>query len=180
MWHDIKTNFRGKALEEFLTYSQLHIINKDNTMTFQSSRGSINIDLTIGNNHMLAAIKDWEILEEESCSDHNIIKYNLKFKPGKEHKYNFQKPRFVLKENQHADFHKKFRRHILKNFQVGNNSGNISEIDERLTQTLRSQEDVGIFIDRIYNTVRTTCTETFKHHTSLKCIQRGNQSLRGR
>jgi len=25
-WHDIKTKSRGKALEEFLTYNQLHII----------------------------------------------------------------------------------------------------------------------------------------------------------
>ena len=25
-WHDIKTNPRGKALEEFLTYKQLHIM----------------------------------------------------------------------------------------------------------------------------------------------------------
>jgi hypothetical protein len=28
---------------------------------------------------MLAAIKDWEISEEESCSDHNNIKFNLSF-----------------------------------------------------------------------------------------------------
>ena len=74
-WHDIKTNPRGKALEEFLTYNQLHIINEDSARaTFQSNRGSSNIDLTITNNHMLAAIKDWELLEEESCLDHNIIK----------------------------------------------------------------------------------------------------------
>ena len=112
-------------------------------------------------------------LEEESCSDHNIIKYNLKFNPDKTHKYNSQGPRFIIKENQHADFHKNFRRQILKNFQVGNNGGNISEIDERLAERLTSQEDVGIFIDRIDYTVRTTCTETFKHHISLKNYTKG-------
>jgi hypothetical protein len=67
-WHDIKTNPRGKALEEFLTYNQLHILNEESTRTtFQSNRGSSNIDLTTANNHMLAAIKDWKIMEEKAA-----------------------------------------------------------------------------------------------------------------
>jgi len=71
-WHDIKNNLRWKALEEFLSYNQLHIISEDSARTtFQSSRRSSNIDLTIANNNMLAAIKDWELLEEQNCSDHN-------------------------------------------------------------------------------------------------------------
>jgi hypothetical protein len=78
--------------------STVHIINKGSAMTtFQSSRGSNNIDLTIANNHMLAAIEDWVILDEESCSDHNLIKYNLNFNPDRTHEYNFQGPRFIIK-----------------------------------------------------------------------------------
>jgi hypothetical protein len=134
-WHDIKNNPSGKALEEFLTYNQLHILNEESTSTtFQSNRGSSNIDLIIANNHMLAAIKDWKILEEESCSDHNIIKYNLNFNPGKEH--NPQGPRYIIKGTQHADFHKNFRQQLLKNFQIGNNGEITSEIDERLAEGL--------------------------------------------
>ena len=69
---------------------------------------------------MLADIEDWEILEEQSCSDHNIIKYNLNFNLAKAHEYNFQGFRFIIKEHQHADYHKNLRRQILKNFKVGN------------------------------------------------------------
>ena len=70
-WHDIQTNPRGKTLEEFLTYNQLHIINEDSARTsFQTSRGSSNIDLTFANKHTVAVIEYWEILEEERCSDH--------------------------------------------------------------------------------------------------------------
>jgi len=29
------------------------------------------------NNQLLKALKDWEINEEESCSDHNIIKFSF-------------------------------------------------------------------------------------------------------
>jgi len=46
-------------------------------ITFQSRRGSSNIDLTVINNRLLQNFHDWEIIEDESCSDHNIIKCNL-------------------------------------------------------------------------------------------------------
>jgi len=109
--------------------------------TVQSSRGSSIIDLTIANNHILAAIKNWKILKEGICSDHNIIECNLKFNPNKEHKCNSQKPRFIMKEDQHADFQKNFRRRLLKKSEIENNVGHISEIDEGLDDMLTSQEN---------------------------------------
>jgi hypothetical protein len=46
-------------MEEFFASYQLHIINEDSPRkTFQSSRGSSSIDLTIVNNHMLPEIKN--------------------------------------------------------------------------------------------------------------------------
>ena len=99
-WHDVLTNFRDKLLEEFFANNQLHIINEDSSRTtFQSSRGSNNIDLTIVNNHMLDAIKDWEISEEESCSDHNIIKFNINFACNTAQIYNYLGARYVIKEH---------------------------------------------------------------------------------
>ena len=50
-----------------------------------------------------------------------------------------------------ADFQQNFRRQLLKNFETGNDGGNISEIDERLAEKLTSQQDVGPFVDRIEN-----------------------------
>ena len=77
-WYDVTTNHRGKLLQEFLARNQLHIINEESTRTtFQSSRGTSNIDITITNNQMLADINDWQILEVESASDHNIINFTL-------------------------------------------------------------------------------------------------------
>ena len=73
MWHDKLTKGRGKKLEEFLISEQLFIKNeKSEIKTFQSSRGSSNIHLTISNK-LLKEIQDWKISEEESCSDHKII-----------------------------------------------------------------------------------------------------------
>ena len=173
-WHDIQTNSRGKALEEFLNYHQLHIINEDSARTtFQSSRGSSNIDLTVTNNHMLADIQYWKIMEEECCSDHNIIKYSLNFNLHKAHEYKFQGLRFMIKEQQHAEYHKNLRQQIIKNFQVGNDGGNIAEVDERLGERLTSQEDEREFIERMDSTLRTTCTETSKYQTSPRNYTKG-------
>jgi len=42
-------------------------MNEESEMnTFQSSRGSSNIDLTINNNKLLKEVQEWKISEEES------------------------------------------------------------------------------------------------------------------
>jgi len=43
--------------------------------TFRNSRGDGNVDLTIISNQLLRTVVEWEISEEESYSDHSIIKY---------------------------------------------------------------------------------------------------------
>ena len=45
--------------------------------TFQSRRGRSNIDLTIVKNRLLKNFNDWEISEDESCSDRTIIKLQI-------------------------------------------------------------------------------------------------------
>jgi hypothetical protein len=56
---------------------------------------------------MQAAMKDWEISEEESCSDHNIVKFNLNFAHDKAKIYNFLGTRYIINEQQHTEFNKK-------------------------------------------------------------------------
>ena len=77
-WYDVITNKRGRALEESLISRQLYTAKEESCYkTFQSGRGASNIDLTILNNQAIEIISDWTIHDHESCSDHNIIKYEL-------------------------------------------------------------------------------------------------------
>ena len=40
-WHDVKTNSRGRKMEEYLASKQLHIIDEESdSFTFHNSRGS--------------------------------------------------------------------------------------------------------------------------------------------
>jgi len=77
-WHDVKTNPRGRKMEQYLASKQLHIINEESDwFTFSNTRESSNIDLTIANNNLIAAVSGWEISAEESLSDHNYLKYKI-------------------------------------------------------------------------------------------------------
>ena len=77
-WHEVLTNKRDKALEEFLISRQLYTANEESCYkTFQSGRGANNIDLTILNNQAIEIMNNWTIHDHESCSDHNILKYEL-------------------------------------------------------------------------------------------------------
>jgi len=75
-WHDFKTNKRGKTMEEFIVSKNLYIMNEESgRTTFHNARGKSNIDLTIVNTQILQAVTNWEIYEEDSSSDHSIIKF---------------------------------------------------------------------------------------------------------
>ena len=66
-WHDVLTNKRGKALQEYLISRQLYIANEERCYrTFQSGRGASNIDLTIANNQTIVSINYWSIHEKKA------------------------------------------------------------------------------------------------------------------
>ena len=53
----------------------LYIMNEESEYTnFRSRRGTSNIDLTVISDQLPRKVVDWEISEQESCSDHSIIR----------------------------------------------------------------------------------------------------------
>ena len=117
-WHDVTTNARERLLEEFLASNWLHIINEESPRTtFHSSRGQRNIDLTITDSKMLAAIENWRIAVEESASDHNIT-FHITIEKDEEKITNPPGFRFVIKEKQRPVFYEKFYSTISKKFHI--------------------------------------------------------------
>jgi hypothetical protein len=75
-WHDVTTNRRGRILDEFLISNRLHIVNEDSGYTtFESTRGTSNIDLTVADSTMVKLIHAWQCNEQESFSDHMYITF---------------------------------------------------------------------------------------------------------
>jgi hypothetical protein len=64
-WHDELTNGRSKKPEEFVI-SKLIIKDEENELkTFQSSRGSSNIHLTISNNKLLKTFRSGKSVKKK-------------------------------------------------------------------------------------------------------------------
>jgi hypothetical protein len=66
--------------------------------TFQSRRGTSKIDLTVTSNHLLRAAVEWEISEQESCSDHSIIRYAIGQGKGHRIESDLQDVRYIVKK----------------------------------------------------------------------------------
>jgi len=56
-WHDVTTNRRDRMLEEFLISNRLHNVNEDSGLsTFESTRCTSNVDLTVADSTMAKLI----------------------------------------------------------------------------------------------------------------------------
>ena len=67
--------------------------------TVHTRRGSSNIDLTIINNLLVPTFSEWEISEDETGSDHNLIIYNIGQEYSNKKKDSFHGRRYVVKED---------------------------------------------------------------------------------
>ena len=73
-------------------------MNEKSTLTtFLNSRGSRNIDLTVINNQLLRAVEQWEVSDQESCSDHSIIKFAIGQGSGSRNKQESQGIKYIVK-----------------------------------------------------------------------------------
>jgi len=65
-------------MDEYIISKSLYIMNEESVWTtFHNGRKNSNIDLTIVNGELLNDLTNWEICEEDSCSDHSIIKFHI-------------------------------------------------------------------------------------------------------
>jgi hypothetical protein len=77
-WHNVLTNRRGRKLEEFVISTHIHIVNEHSKLTtFESNRGTSNVNLTILNNNIVTLLNTWQRNEQKSFSDHRIITFSI-------------------------------------------------------------------------------------------------------
>jgi hypothetical protein len=160
-WHDSLTTNRGKQIEHFVASNQPHFRKEERILTtFQSSRGESNIDLTIAINEMIANVRDWDISEEESASDHNIIKFNISFDkfagkalaaPGK---------RLSIRGQQHAKFYEIFQHTASAAFRIEAGGRSNEDLDDELYQKIKENTDVRKFTTELEEVIQKACRKT--------------------
>jgi ribonuclease HI len=172
-WHDTTTNNRGRMMEDFVASNQLHIINEERTLkTFQSSRGESNIDLTIVNNKMLANIQKWDISEEESASDHNIIKFNITLDKAEGIVIN-NPGRLRIKEHQYTEFYEKLQLIASVTFQIEDRGRSNEDLDEALSQKLEATRDIQEFTKKLEEVIQKAGKETSGSRNTAKQKAKG-------
>ena len=165
-WHDMLTKKRGKTLEEFLLSRQLHIANEESCCTtFRTCRGASNIDLTIINNQAIDFISDWAVHDQESCSDHNIIKYgfgneNVTFRLTG---INMVGVRYRVTQRDIAKFQGNFIP-IIEQLLSGTNKavGGVEKLDESLCQRVATAPNMDEIIEELHEVLDSACRSSFR------------------
>jgi len=159
-WHDVITNRRRKILEEFLMSKQLHIINEESCYTtFRSSRGASNIDLRATNNQALDIVRDWVISDQESCSDHSILKYVLGNGTLRWTGVNTEGVRYKVTKKDSEKFQVNFLQLMEQQF-CGSNSevGETEELDETLRLRVAKAPNMETIVEELHDVLASACS----------------------
>jgi len=73
-------------------------------------------------------VHEWEISEEEGCSDHNYHKYKIGKANSHKNKYNYQGIRYVVKEDKYYEYDRKLEKEIPKIFKSIIYKGGVEKI----------------------------------------------------
>jgi hypothetical protein len=108
----------------------LYVMNESRERTtVYTTRGQSNINLTIVNKPLLKEIGDWDISDEDSCSDHSIIQFSIgqSNKPGRQHTY--KGTRYIINEQNLSRFDSNLKDLLATKFQKSNTK-DFSDLDK--------------------------------------------------
>ena len=77
------SNHRGEAIEDLLLTYGLTLENRGFTPTFLARGTQTHIDITLSLN---CSLEDWQVTDEVTLSDHQLIRFNLQSSPTPVHK----------------------------------------------------------------------------------------------
>lgn len=75
-WGSVRTDARGRMVEESLARCQLVVMNEPSGPTFVGARGHSWIDVTLATSQMVGRIADWT-LRSDTSSDHRVIAFSV-------------------------------------------------------------------------------------------------------
>ena len=157
----------GKILEEYVISRNLHIMNEESEQTtFKNRRGSSNIDLTIVNNQLLNVLKNGEISAEESCSDHNIIKFNLRQDNYHKTKYSYSGRSYIVTDRNLKMFDSNLSRIVAMKFRTG--QGDLWNLEKGLALQAEEAKDLERAINLFQEFLKLSCNKSFKKWNATK------------
>ena len=102
-----------------------------------------------------------EISEEESCSEHNFLKYKIGKANSHKYKYNYQGIKYVVKKENYYEFDRKFEdtQKIFKNIIY---KRRVEEVDMNLSTTVAKENDLEWLVDSFTEAMQTHAGKLLK------------------
>jgi hypothetical protein len=114
--------------------------------------------------NLLTDICGWEISTEDSLSDHNYLKYNLRKSSnnrGNQNKY--QSIKYIIRDEKKQLFDQNLIQELQKKTGMASNEGGTEEIDDAIFTTIAASKNLEHYIDLIEETIKTACRKSFSH-----------------
>jgi hypothetical protein len=169
-WHDKTTNARGKKLDEYLMSKQLYIMNEESTdTTFRTRRGASNIDLTIVTGQLLRKVTQWTISDQESSSDHNILKFIIG-QDDRSREINNDKHdvRYSTKKELYPIFRTNLTQLAKEMLSSCRSTDTTEDIDTILSIKIAETLDIEKFTEEFHDIIIKACDKTFKTQCTPK------------
>ena len=161
MWYDPVENQRGRKVEEFITANDLYIMNEDrNIPTFDGATGSSYVDLTITCSKLAHKVQNWSIGEEESCSDHNLISFNVELEADRG-KMEYARNRFIIRENKWEIFQDRIMSELKRSYDIPGISMDESDLDIKLEENIEKSADIKSDMARYKEALWKACSSSF-------------------
>ncbi|GBL98697.1 hypothetical protein AVEN_205674-1 [Araneus ventricosus] len=146
-WFYRDEDSRGKQLQEFIAEKHIFLLNSsDSSPTFEHNKRQGWPDLTMVCSHSLAAICEWDVLEEESYSDHKFVKICINSNIS-----SLSFARFKTAHGGHCKFVNLFKSKVQALRNLISNSSNEEELNET-TRTI--QLEIHITCKQVYKIKR--------------------------
>ena len=121
---------------------------------------------------MLANIQKLDISEEESASDHNIIKFNITLDKAERIVIDDQ-GRLRIKKHQHMEFYENLERIASVTFQIEDRGRSNEDLDEALSRKLEATRDIEEFTKKLEEPIQKAAKEKSGSRNTAKQKAKG-------
>jgi hypothetical protein len=117
------------------------------------------------NNLLLKALKNWEIREEESCSDHSIIKFDIGQDNYHDTEY-YNGHRYVVTDETQKKFDNNLSRIVAMKFHTGQEES--ANLDRVLASQVKKTNHIERAVDLLQKALISSCNKSFRTRWATK------------
>ena len=130
--------------------------------TFEMIRGRSWIDLTLCNNILAQKTRRWNCAGNESCSDHNLIRFDIEAGTTGSNAFNHTRKRYHIKTEDWGIFENKLVTNLLTGFGCANIPGDHTKWDEDLGDKVKQSTDTEELLSKFTTIITATSDAAFK------------------